>query len=66
MANSIGELLLEILNAFIRDVVYSLWLKAVTSLGTKVHNRAAAIVLAAIMGLGLFFLMPVVSGLLGL
>lgn len=66
MANIIGELLIEILGALVRGVVYSSWLKAMTWLSTRVHSRAASIALAVVMGLGLFFIMPIVTALLGL
>ena len=64
MAKLIGELLFEIIGALVRGLVYSLWVKFVTWLDPKVHGRAAKIVVGMIMGLGLFFLMPTVSGLL--
>ena len=66
MAQFFGELLLSIVGAFIRDVVYSLWLKFATWLEPKIHGRTAKIIIGLLLGIGLFFLMPIVSGLLGL
>jgi hypothetical protein len=64
MAKILGELVFEVIASIVRGVVYALWLKALTWMSTRVHSRAAAIAVVLVMGLVLFFLMPIVTGLL--
>ena len=66
MAQFFGEWLFSIVGAFVRDVVYSLWLKFATWLEPKIQGRTAKLIIGLLLGIGLFFLMPIVSGLLGL
>ncbi len=63
MTKFIGELLFAVIGALIRGLVYSLWLKAAAWLDPRVHGRTVRIVVALLMGLALFFLLPIVSGL---
>ena len=63
MAKFIEELLLSMINALIRGWVNALFLKAATWLDTRVHGRAARIVVGLLLGLAAFFVFPIVSGL---
>jgi hypothetical protein len=64
MGKVIGELLFEIMASIVRGLVYSLWLKTMTWMSTRIHNPFLAVAVAFIMGVGLFFLMPIVTGAL--
>ena len=64
VAKLLGELLSEILGSLVRGLVYSLWLKALTWMSTRIHSRAGAIVVGLLMAALLFLLMPAVTGLL--
>ena len=63
MARLLGEVLFAVMGALMRGLVYSLWLKAATWLDPRVHGRIARIVVAVLLGLALFFLLPIVTGL---
>ena len=64
MTNILGELFVEFVAALVRGGVYALWLKALTWLSTRIRGRTAAIVVAVLMAALLFFLMPLVTGLI--
>jgi hypothetical protein len=64
MANILGELLVECVAALVRAGVYALWLKSLTWLGSRIRGRTTAIVVAVLMAALLFFLMPLVTGLI--
>lgn len=63
MTKLLGEVLFAVLGALMRGLVYSLWLKAATWLDPRVHGRIARIAVALLLGLTLFFLFPIVTGL---
>jgi hypothetical protein len=71
MAKLLGELLLELLGAFIRDGVRSfmeqqILVKFGTWLDTRVQGRTVRIVLGLLLGVAAYFLIPIVLGLLSL
>jgi hypothetical protein len=64
MAKLVGELLLEMVGAFIRGWAYSLMLKVGTWLDTKIPGRKTKIAVGMLLGVAAYFLIPMVSGLL--
>ena len=71
MAKLLGELLFELLGAFIRGAVRSFLEQTIivrlgTWLDTKIHLRTVKIVLGLLLGVGAYFLIPIVLGLLSL
>jgi len=71
MAKLLGELLFELLGAFIRGAVRSFLEQTIivrlgTWLDTKIHGRTVKIVLGLLLGVGAYFLIPIVLGLLSL
>lgn len=66
MANIIGELLFAIAREFIAAGVRSLFFKVGTWLDTKISRRSAKVAIGLLLGLVLFFFIPVILGLLGL
>jgi hypothetical protein len=64
MAKLVGELLLEMVGAFIRGWAYSLMLKVGTWLDTKIPGRKTKIAVGMLLGVAAYFLIPIVSGLL--
>ncbi|MBR1168499.1 hypothetical protein JQ571_16040 [Bradyrhizobium liaoningense] len=65
-----AALLAELLFDLVRAVVGSWLREAAFAIGawldTKIHSRSARIVVGLLLGAAAFFLIPVISGLLGL
>lgn len=71
MAQILGELLFELLGAFIRGAVRSfmertIFVKFGTWLDTRIQGRRVKIVLGLLLGVGAYFLIPIALGLLSL
>lgn len=66
MAKLFAELLVAMLGVLVRGWVYALWLKVAAWLDTRVHGRVAKIVVGLLLGLVLFFLLPIATGLVSL
>jgi hypothetical protein len=71
MAKLLGELLFELLGAFSRGAVRSfleqtIIVKFGTWLDTRIQGRTVRIVLGLLLGVGAYFLIPIVLGLLAL
>ncbi|WP_246571196.1 hypothetical protein [Bradyrhizobium liaoningense] len=68
--NAMAALLAELLFDLVRAVVGSWLREAAFAIGawldTKIHSRSARIVVGLLLGAAAFFLIPVISGLLGL
>jgi hypothetical protein len=66
MTNILGELLFALLRTTIAGWAYSLWIKVATWLDPKIKGRWAKVAVGGLLGLGAYFIIPVVMGLLGL
>jgi hypothetical protein len=64
MAKLIGELLLAMVNAFIKGCANSLILKIGAWLDMKIHGRTTKLVVGVLLGIAAYFLVPIVTGLL--
>jgi hypothetical protein len=64
MAKLFGELLFAMVSALIKGWASSLLQKVGAWLDTKVHGRTTRIVVGLLLGIGAYFLFPIVAGLL--
>ena len=64
MAKLLGELLFAMVSALIKGGANSLLQKVGAWLDTKVHGRTTRIVVGLLLGVGAYFLFPIVTGLL--
>jgi hypothetical protein len=66
MADVVVELVVGIMRAFIGRFAYALFLKMAAWLDPMVHGRTLRIVVGLLLGIGAYFLIPVMVGLLSL
>ena len=65
MAEIVGELLFVIVRAIFTDLAYAQFIKVGTWLDAKISGRTAKVAIGMLLGLALFFLIPIFAGLLG-
>ena len=63
MAKLIGELLFGLIRILIADLLKQAAVKVCAWLDTKVHGRTARIVLGGLLGIGAYFIFPIILGL---
>ena len=67
MAKLLGELLFELLGGFVRSLMeQAIFVRFGTWLDSRVQGRRVKIVLGLLLGVGAYFLIPIMLGLLSL
>jgi hypothetical protein len=63
MAKLVGELLFGLIRILIADLLKQAAVKVCAWLDTRVHGRTARIVLGGLLGIGAYFIFPIILGL---
>ncbi|MFB6460316.1 hypothetical protein [Bradyrhizobium tunisiense] len=66
MAALVAELLFDLVRTLVGNWLRQVVVATCAWLDTKVHGRAARFVVGGLLGIGAFFLIPVIADLLGL
>ena len=63
MAKLVGELPFELVRILIADLLKQAAVKVCAWLDTKIHGRTTRLVLGGLLGIGAYFIFPIILGL---